>query len=591
MKFNNAMKKVYQVFKGGNYPTYEIEKYAFATAVLMLLDLQLFTRVIRRTAEASQLEQAYKESQLLSNEEMKYLFRDCLKSAFRGGTFKAYEMFLVFQDDEQGLRDIVIGFADALGNGGSVSKEVNALALKILGKDYGDAADIVDYCSGDGVFLLQAYALGVAKNLYGQELNATGAMLTKLKLQALGCSKAEIIIGDVLKNAAFLGKHSRVFTSFPLGLMKTPEIEAVESNYAGIAIALRANAKRRVTPDWYFINILLNSLATQGKGVAIMRVTSLNNRAEAFIREQLIRDGKIEAVIYLGKEMLSNSKRGIALVVFSDGNTTAKLIDASQLIVDKDKRQGAAIPDIEAIYELYKQTESANKLCLELTAEQLVTKEYSLNYADYVEPLAEMGLPNTTRLEDVATLRRGIFSLHSQNNTSQQEVGKGDCLIAKISNIVDGSLQDLQEAQLGNMKIVAKESVEVGDILLAAKGTMIKAALVRTKYKLPLLADQNIIVIRPNGRLIEPTYLLMLLNSEIGEMILRSTQIGDNLVSLSPGKVREIKVPLLDKEAQCQAAEQYNLVNTEVTLLQRHLATKQEVRERIIYQALGIEKK
>ncbi|MDD3396009.1 MAG: N-6 DNA methylase [Acidaminococcaceae bacterium] len=591
MKFNNAMKKVYQVFKGGNYPTYEIEKYAFATAVLMLLELQLFTRVIRRTAEAQQLEQAYKESQLLSNEEMKYLFRDCLKSAFRGGTFKAYEMFLVFQDDEQGLRDIVIGFADALGNGGSVSQEVNALALKILGKDYGDAADIVDYCSGDGVFLLQAYALGVAKNLYGQELNATGAMLTKLKLQALGCSTAEIITGDVLKNAAFLGKHSRVFTSFPLGLMKTPEIEAVECNYAGIATALRANAKRRVTPDWYFINILLNSLATQGKGVAIMRVTSLNNRAEAFIREQLIRDGMIEAVIYLGKEMLSNSKRGIALVVFSGGNTTAKLIDASQLIVDKDKRQGAAIPDIEAIYELYKQTESANKLCLELTAEQLVTKEYSLNYADYVEPLAEMGLPNTTRLEDVAILRRGIFSLHSQNDTSQQEAGKGDCLIAKVSNIVDGSLQDLQEAQLGNMKIVAKESVEVGDILLAAKGTMIKAALVRTKYKLPLLADQNIIVIRPNSRLIEPTYLLMLLNSKIGEMILRSTQIGDNLVSLSPGKVREIKVPLLDKEAQHQAVEQYNLVNTEVTLLQRHLATKQEVREKIIYQALGIEKK
>lgn len=99
---------------------------------------------------------------------------------------------------------------------------------------------------------------------------------------------------------------------------------------------------------------------------------------------------------------------------------------------------------------------------------------------------------------------------------------------------------------------------------------------------MPLLADQNIYVLRPIDGAVNSYYLNALLNSELGEKILSAIQTGDKIVSLSPNKVREAKIPVISKEKQEKLSKKYAAAEAEIAELREKIRIKQQERDGLI---------
>lgn len=581
MTYATTNERIKKILGGRNTGGEKGRKFVFGAAVILLLNKELASKVLGNTAEAQKLESAFAKDGKLTEKQLHYIFRDCLRDTFSGGTHCIYEILFEFKDDIENLKDIVAMFYHNGLSNEAHSIALNNLALKILETVEDEENSLVDYCSGNGVFLCQAYTSGVARELFGEEINSFNVdIITEIKFKVLGCASYKIVVGDVLKSPSFIGHYPRVFSNFPLGLYRDKESTFISKNYDGLAKLAQEKNIRSISPDWIFINILLNSLKDTGKAVGIMAVSRLSFPNDALIREQLIKDGKIETVILFGNGVFKNTNVAAAMVVLSNGNKSVKLIDARDIVMNKGRREELSHSDIDKIEALYKDNSCKNEAILCLTGEELGSKNYSLNFSDYIDPLDGLQLPNIATLKDLVTVQRGVAFIINPNE--DEEIVNYNCLLAKIGNIDDGNLHSPIEIYIDTIQDYKKYQVELGDVLLAAKGTQTKAALVTEEYPFPLLADQNILVLRPKKDKINGYYLNALLNSVLGEKILKSAQIGDMIVSISPNKIRETKIPIIPMDKQEELAKLYAVNSSEILELNKKIVLKKQERDSLI---------
>ena len=570
--------RIKKVLTGSNFERGNRESFAFGAAALILGNKELAKEIIGKTFEAKKIQKAYAEDGCFTADQLNYIFRNCLQDTFRYGAHKVYELLLEFENDLDSLKEVVILFRPNADRAAAFSTNINKLALNILKTAKDQSPSLVDYCSGDGVMLCQAFINGAANELYGEEINQASEVVITIKLKVLGCKNVQIVNDDVLKHPAFLGKHARVFANYPLLPMTREESGFVSEHYAGLAKLADNNKLGHIAGDWQFVNILLNSISADGKAVTIMSTSRLGAPKDAAIREQLIKDGKIETVILFGNGAFSNTNLAASMVVLSNNNKAPRLIDARDIMTKKSRSQELSAQDVSDIEKIYLNNNEPNKFVLIPTLSQMAKAAYSLKFSDYVDPLKGMDFANTAALKELVTLQRGIPFVIKEGSDSET----GNCYLAKIVNIVDGKLQDLPRIHIEDMKIYAKNTVKKGDILLASRGTQNKAAVVTENYALPLLADQNIYVLRPIDGAVNSYYLNALLNSELGEKILSAIQTGDKIVSLSPNKVREAKIPVISREKQEQLGKKYAAAETEIAELREKIRIKQEERDGLI---------
>lgn len=121
----------------------------------------------------------------------------------------------------------------------------------------------------------------------------------------------------------------------------------------------------------------------------------------------------------------------------------------------------------------------------------------------------------------------------------------------KVENF-DGCVVDkagAQEVEIEESK-VSNYLVQKGDILLASKGTVIRAAIVQNIDE-PCIFNSNINVIRvKEGANLIPEFLLSYLNSDLWMKQLILIQTGDIVKNISLKALREMDVPMLDMDTQ-----------------------------------------
>ena len=121
----------------------------------------------------------------------------------------------------------------------------------------------------------------------------------------------------------------------------------------------------------------------------------------------------------------------------------------------------------------------------------------------------------------------------------------------KVENF-DGSLVDTvntEEIEIEESK-VSNYLIRKGDILLASKGTIIRAAIVQNVEE-PCIFNSNINVIRiKQGVKMIPEFLLSYLNSDLGMNELKMLQTGTTVMSVSLKSLREMDVPMVDMNTQ-----------------------------------------
>lgn len=133
----------------------------------------------------------------------------------------------------------------------------------------------------------------------------------------------------------------------------------------------------------------------------------------------------------------------------------------------------------------------------------------------------------------------------------------GNISVVNISNLGDyeidyDGLDHLQEED----RKVANYLLQEGDVLLPARGTAIRTAVFH-QQTYPCIASSNLIVIRPDPKLLDSTYLKIFLDSPIGNKLINGAQQGMTVMNISYKDLNVLEVPLPTLEKQQATANEY----------------------------------
>lgn len=133
----------------------------------------------------------------------------------------------------------------------------------------------------------------------------------------------------------------------------------------------------------------------------------------------------------------------------------------------------------------------------------------------------------------------------------------GNIGVVNISNIGEyeidyAGLDHLQEEE----RRVSTYLLQEGDVLLPARGTAIRTAVFH-EQSYPCIASSNLIVIRPDARILDSTYLKIFLDSPIGNKIISGAQQGMTVMNISYKDLEVLEVPIPSMEKQKAVAKEY----------------------------------
>ena len=133
----------------------------------------------------------------------------------------------------------------------------------------------------------------------------------------------------------------------------------------------------------------------------------------------------------------------------------------------------------------------------------------------------------------------------------------GNIGVVNISNLGDyeidyAGLEHLQEEERKVFNYLLQE----GDVLLPARGTAIRTAVFHTQ-SYPCIASSNLIVIRPDTRILDSTYLKIFLDSPIGNKLISSAQQGTTVMNISYRDLKVLEVPIPPLNTQKAVVKEY----------------------------------
>ena len=153
------------------------------------------------------------------------------------------------------------------------------------------------------------------------------------------------------------------------------------------------------------------------------------------------------------------------------------------------------------------------------------------------------------QLKETATVFRGkaVTSLSDSGNVG-------------VINISDMTETGIEYGRLGMIeeeeRKVARYALEDGDVLITARGTVIKTAVFQ-RQSFTCITSANINVIRPTGAL-RGAYLKLFLDSPVGGKLLKSLQRGSTVVNLNYKDLTELEIPVPPIQVQDALIAEYN---------------------------------
>lgn len=317
-----------------------------------------------------------------------------------------------FNDPILNLRPSVIGTEDIIGNaymylierfasdsgkkGGEfyTPHKVSELLAKLLDPQSGDR--ICDPAIGSG-----SLAITVAEEvgnkdfkIYGQESNGETWALCKMNMFLHGMDAAEIKWCDTINSPELLEgdqlkKFDIVVANPPFSLDKwgkeNAETDTWNRFHRGIPPKSRA--------DYAFISHMIE-VAYEGKGkvgVIVPHGVLFRSGAEGKIREKLIEENLLEAVIGLPENLFYGTGIPAAIMIFNKAkkNKEVLFIDASNEY-DKETRQNILLDEhIQKIVSTYKKYKEIEKYSFVASRKFIKENDYNLNIPRYVDTFEE----------------------------------------------------------------------------------------------------------------------------------------------------------------------------------------------------------
>ena len=358
-----------------------------------------------------------------------------------------------FHDPRLDMRSSRIGGADVIGDAyeylidrfasdaGKQAGEfytpagISLLLAQLLDPQPGER--ICDPACGSGSLLIKcAQQVGDSNYaVYGQEANgATWALaMMNMFLHSINVSRKNIVWGDTLKDP-HLTVDSRTLQRFNVVVANPPF--SLDKWGAEGAAADRYNRFRRGVPpaskgDYAFISHMIETTfldpTQRGRvGVIVPHGVLFRGGAEGRIRQQLIEENLLDAVIGLPENLFYGTGIAAAILLFRRDRTDSDVlfIDAS-----RDYREGTARnflrdDDRAKILGAYHERQTIPRYAQRATREEISANDYNLNIPRYVDTFeAEDKIDLHAVNVEIATLRTQMGELETQMQAYLNELG------------------------------------------------------------------------------------------------------------------------------------------------------------------------
>lgn len=294
---------------------------------------------------------------------------------------------------------------------------------------------ICDPTCGSGSLLIKV-AQKIGNNnfsVYGQEVNGSTYALARMNMFLHGMDDATIRWGDTINNPLLLeGDHLMKFdivvANPPFSLDKWGAEEAPHDRYNRFWRGVPPKSKG----DFAFISHMIET-AYEGRGkvgVVVPHGVLFRGSAEGKIRQQLIENNLLEAVIGLPANLFFGTGIPTAILVFNRGkqHQNVLFIDASREYTE-GKNQNTLSPDhIQHIVSTYRQASSSGavepKYAYWATLDEILQNDYNLNiprYVDTFEEEPEIDLKATQN--EIDNLENRLTDIKQQMKAYLQELG------------------------------------------------------------------------------------------------------------------------------------------------------------------------
>jgi len=424
--------------------------------------------------------------------------------------------------------------------------------------------NIFDMCSGIGTILVEAAKVNPGIKLYGKEINPDVFYLSKINLILHGKADFYIECGDVLTEPVTdkdggLKKFDVVAGNFPFGVEFRHRLRDLRNDVYGRFNFLDTPSLRG---DWFFVQHAIAVTAEDGIGVLLVTRGSLGNMTDESIRRRLVEEDVIEAVIDLPPKILGETAIATSVVVINKRKPTERknkvlMIDASDKYIEGRRLNILSDEQISDIVNTFKEGQEKRGYSRFVSTDEIRDKSYRLDTKYYIKIHEMVGkIPNPQKLINVSRIVRGEHIRADEIEELRDD--ESPYYLLDIGGIQDGEidLNSLTRINVRNLRWLSLYLLQEGDIVVSGRGTAVKIAVVE-KDMPKLIISGNLICIRVDRKLINPYFLKIYFESEVGQALLEAIHTGSVIMVLNPRNMEDILIPTIDIEMQNEIAELY----------------------------------
>lgn len=452
-----------------------------------------------------------------------------------------------------------------------VTKLVNEL-LEVQSDD-----TVLDLGSGIGSYLLETKMETGAEKVCGVEINIQMNIISTIRAK-VAQFPIQLKLGNILSQDYRSFKATKVFSNPPVGVREPGIDDTIKDNNA--LTELIDIEKYNISADWAFI---LSSYANQkpgGKTAVLMYNQVLFREQDHAIREKIISEGWLEAIIALPEKLFPSTAIPFTLLIFSENNETVRMVDASEISTRDQMKNILTDKNIKEIVEAYKQE---NEISKHLIYEDFEKQEFVLT------PIRYFGfIPDASKMTPIDDLTR---SINRGAMISRKELDT--MTTTKETGIKYLKIQDIENASINknlpNLKNVDEKYhnyfLKEGNLVIS-KSSPYKIARVENPKNTKILATGNLYYIEIDEEKVNPTFLEMYLKSDEGQAQLERLSTGSVIETISIKNLKTILIPNLSREEQDTLVKEYLEYEEQLDLLDRQKEIISQRRKELIEKVL-----